>query len=413
MKASGIIVEYNPFHNGHAYHVQQTKKLTNADIIIAVMSGPFLQRGEPALVSKWARTQMALANGVDIVVELPYAFATQKAETFANGAISILDALRVSEICFGSENGNIEHFHNTITIRQTEQDLFNHLVQQYTKTGMSYAKATSEAFASLQKNMATIDVSEPNNILGLHYTEAIIEQKSSIIASTIKRFASHYHDETFQDERIASATSIRKQLFHEQKTFSAIAPFVPNITKLLLEQYKHSYHLLHNWENYFHLLKYKLLTMSPSQLQHIYEVEEGLENRILSSIQEATSFMRFMEVLKTKRYTWTRLQRICTHILTNTTKEEMQKTYIEQHAQYIRLLGMSQKGQTYISSIKKQITLPLLSHTKTLQHPLLDIDRKASAVYFSILQEPLCGEMIKRDITQHPIRYDETQHVFL
>ncbi len=377
------------------------------------MSGPFLQRGEPALVSKWTRTQMALANGVDIVVELPYAFATQKAETFANGAISILDALRVSEVCFGSESGNIEHFHNTVTLRQTEQDAFHSLVQQYSKAGMSYAKATSEAFSSLQKDIATIDISEPNNILGLHYTEAIIGQKSLMKASTIKRFASHYHDETFQDERIASATSIRKQLFNEQQTFSAIIPFVPKITKLLLERYKHSYHLLHNWEHYFHLLKYKLLTMSSAQLQNIYEVEEGLEHRILSSIREATSFAKFMEVLKTKRYTWTRLQRICTHILTNTTKEEMQKAHVEQHTQYIRLLGMSQKGQAYISAIKKQITLPLLSHTKTFQHPLLDIDRKASAAYFSILQGNLCGEMIKRDITQHPIRYDETQHMFL
>ncbi|WP_081625568.1 nucleotidyltransferase [Bacillus sp. 123MFChir2] len=413
MKASGIVVEYNPFHNGHAYHVQQTKKLTNADIIIAVMSGPFLQRGEPALVSKWARTQMALANGVDIVVELPYAFATQKAETFADGAISILDALRVSEVCFGSESGNIEHFYNTVTLRQAEQVAFHSLVQQYLKTGMSYAKATSEAFSSLQKNIATIDISEPNNILGMHYIEAIIKQKSLMKASTIMRFASHYHDETFQDERIASATSIRKQLFNDPKNFSAIIPFIPKATKLLLEQYIHSYRLLHNWEHYFHLLKYKLLTMSPLQLQNIYEVEEGLEHRILSSIQEATSFTKFMETLKTKRYTWTRLQRICTHILTNTTKEEIHKAHVEQHAQFIRLLGMSQKGQSYISAMKKQITLPLLSHTKVLQHPLLDIDRRASAVYFSILQGTLCGEMIKRDITQHPIRYDEAQHTFL
>ncbi|HDX9589432.1 TPA: nucleotidyltransferase [Bacillus pseudomycoides] len=413
MKASGIVVEYNPFHNGHAYHMQQTKKLTNADIIIAVMSGPFLQRGEPALVSKWARTQMALANGVDIVVELPYAFATQKAETFANGAISILDALRVSEVCFGSESGNIEHFYNTVTLRQTEQNTFHSLIQQYSKTGMSYAKATSEAFSSLQKNITTIDISEPNNILGMHYIEAIIKQKSLMKASTITRFASHYHDETFQDERIASATSIRKQLFNNQENFSTIIPFVPKITKLFLEQYKHSYHLLHNWEHYFHFLKYKLLTMSPSQLQNIYEVEEGLEHRILSSIQEATSFTKFMEVLKTKRYTWTRLQRICTHILTNTTKEEMYKAHVEQHAQYIRLLGMSQKGQAYISAIKKQITLPLLSHAKTFQHPLLDIDRKASSAYCSILQGSLCSEMIKRDITQHPVRFNEIQHIFL
>lgn len=413
IKASGIVVEYNPFHNGHAYHVQQTKKLTQADIIIAVMSGAFLQRGEPALLSKWYRTKMALAGGVDLVVELPYTFATQKAETFANGAVSILEALGVSDICFGSENGHIQNFYNTLSLRQKEQDNFNHFVQQFMKAGNSYAKATSEAFSHIKQSIATVDMSQPNNILGLHYIDAILSQKSTIKAHTIKRFASHYHDETFQDERIASATSIRKELFSENGSFTAIYPFVPNSTAALLEQYKHTYHCLHNWEKYFPFLKYKLMTMSPSELQHIYEIEEGLEHRILSKMQGTSSFLSFMEALKTKRYTWTRLQRACTHILTYTTKEEIEQANIQEHAAYVRLLGMSQKGQTYISNSKKKMELPLLSHTKTFQHPILDIERKANAVYFSILQEPLRTEMIKKDITHHPIRYDETTGKFL
>ncbi|PGH85802.1 hypothetical protein CN899_08175 [Bacillus thuringiensis] len=408
-----MVVEYNPFHNGHLYHVQQTKKLTQSDIIIAVMSGPFLQRGEPALISKWYRTKMALANGVDLVVELPYVFATQKAETFANGAISILNALRVSEICFGSEDGQIENFYNTISVQKNEEETFNCLVKQFMDAGNSYAKATSDAFSHILTSEKNIDMSQPNNILGFQYMKAILSQNSSIQAQTIKRFASHYHDETFNDQHIASATSIRKQLFSEEGSFTTIEPFLPQATTSLLANYKQNYGILHNWEQYFSFFKYKLMTMSSGDLRHIYEIEEGLEHRILSKIQNSSSFYSFMEALKTKRYTWTRLQRACTHILTNTTKEEIRSANIEQHAPYIRLLGMSQKGQTYLSKNKKKIELPILTHTKTFDHAALDIEKKANSVYFSIMHEPLRTQLLKQDITHHPIRYDETTTKFL
>ncbi|HDR7734536.1 TPA: nucleotidyltransferase [Bacillus thuringiensis] len=408
-----MVVEYNPFHNGHLYHVQETKKLTQSDIIIAVMSGPFLQRGEPALISKWYRTKMALANGVDLVVELPYVFATQKAETFANGAISILNALRVSEICFGSEDGQIENFYNTISVQKNEEETFNCLVKQFMDAGNSYAKATSDAFSHILTSEKNIDMSQPNNILGFQYIKAILSQNSSIQAQTIKRFASHYHDETFNDQHIASATSIRKQLFSEEGSFTTIEPFLPQATTSLLANYKQNYGILHNWEQYFSFFKYKLMTMSSGDLRHIYEIEEGLEHRILSKIQNSSSFYSFMEALKTKRYTWTRLQRACTHILTNTTKEEIRSANIEQHAPYIRLLGMSQKGQTYLSKNKKKIELPILTHTKTFDHAALDIEKKANSVYFSIMHEPLRTQLLKQDITHHPIRYDETTTKFL
>ncbi|MFV5171778.1 nucleotidyltransferase [Bacillus cereus] len=393
--------------------MQQTKKLTQSDIIIAVMSGPFLQRGEPALISKWYRTKMALANGVDLVVELPYVFATQKAETFANGAISILNALRVSEICFGSEDGQIENFYNTISIQKNEEETFNCLVKQFMDAGNSYAKATSDAFSHILTSEKNIDMSQPNNILGFQYMKAILSQNSSIQVQTIKRFASHYHDETFNDQHIASATSIRKQLFSEEGSFTTIEPFLPQATTSLLANYKQNYGILHNWEQYFSFFKYRLMTMSPGDLRHIYEIEEGLEHRILSKIQNSSSFYSFMEALKTKRYTWTRLQRACTHILTNTTKEDIRSANIEQHAPYIRLLGMSQKGQTYLSKNKKKIELPILTHTKTFDHAALDIEKKANSVYFSIMHEPLRTQLLKQDITHHPIRYDETTTKFL
>ncbi|TKV47582.1 nucleotidyltransferase, partial [Bacillus sp. PIC28] len=313
----------------------------------------------------------------------------------------------------GSEDGQIENFYNTISIQKNEEETFNCLVKQFMDAGNSYAKATSDAFSHILTSEKNIDMSQPNNILGFQYMKAILSQNSSIQAQTIKRFASHYHDETFNDQHIASATSIRKQLFSEEGSFTTIEPFLPQATTSLLANYKQNYGILHNWEQYFSFFKYRLMTMSPGDLRHIYEIEEGLEHRILSKIQNSSSFYSFMEALKTKRYTWTRLQRACTHILTNTTKEDIRSANIEQHAPYIRLLGMSQKGQTYLSKNKKKIELPILTHTKTFDHAALDIEKKANSVYFSIMHEPLRTQLLKQDITHHPIRYDETTTKFL
>ncbi|MER2258537.1 MAG: nucleotidyltransferase family protein, partial [Priestia megaterium] len=195
MQAVGIIVEYNPFHNGHAYHLQQAKQQTGADCVIAVMSGHFLQRGEPALVSKWSRTRMALAAGADLVVELPYAFSTQKAETFASGAISILESLRADFICFGSENGNIDSFTRTADLLEAHESELSALIQQEMKKGNSYPKAASNAFLQLFTK-APIDLSQPNNVLGMSYVAAIKKQHASIKPYTITRIQSHYHDDS-------------------------------------------------------------------------------------------------------------------------------------------------------------------------------------------------------------------------
>ena len=146
MQAVGIIVEYNPFHNGHAYHLQQAKQQTGADCVIAVMSGHFLQRGEPALVSKWSRTRMALAAGADLVVELPYAFSTQKAETFASGAISILESLHADFVCFGSENGNIDSFTRTADLLEAHESELSALIQQEMKKREQLSKSSFQCF---------------------------------------------------------------------------------------------------------------------------------------------------------------------------------------------------------------------------------------------------------------------------
>lgn len=400
MSVVGLVVEYNPFHNGHLYHLRESIKKSNASVVIAVMSGHFLQRGEPAIVSKWTRTKMALYCGVDLVVELPYAFATQKAETFASGAVSILDALGCDHLCFGSELGDINPFISTNHFLEQSKAEYEDLIQHYVKTGISYPNALTLAYKNLNGDKELLDLSLPNNILGFYYVRAILKQHSNIEPLTIKRTSAGYHDEQFRSPTIASATSIRKALFSENHH---IQSYVPEVTLQLLQENKKDYHL-HRWELYFQLLKYRIMTMTTKEIGSIYEVEEGLEHRIKRCIQSALSFQEFMESLKTKRYTWTRLQRLCTHILTNTTKEQMKCMNEGQTSPYVRLLGMSTEGQAYLSHIKKQLMLPLISKVTAFDHPLLDLDIKAAHAYQMIYDEPIRTKRLKEEFSTPPIR---------
>lgn len=396
MQAVGIIVEYNPFHNGHAYHLQQAKQQTGADCVIAVMSGHFLQRGEPALVSKWSRTRMALAAGADLVVELPYAFSTQKAETFASGAISILESLHADFVCFGSENGNIDSFTRTADLLEAHESELSALIQQEMKKGNSYPKAASNAFLQLFTE-APIDLSQPNNVLGMSYVAAIKKQHASIKPYTITRIQSHYHDDSLSSSFISSATSIRKAIF-DSSSHGDLSKHMPVSTANELTAYKQAHGQFHHWEHYFPFLKYKLLTTPLYDLQRIYEIEEGIEHRLLSYISSATSFEDFLTKVKTKRYTRTRLQRMCVHLLTNTTKSEMQ-----QADPYIRLLGMSKTGQGYLKTIKKKLSLPIVSTVSQCKLKEIDIDIKATHVYSMPFQEPLRSQFMKQEYTQPPI----------
>jgi len=404
MKAVGIVVEYNPFHNGHLYHVQQAKEKSGADIVIAVMSGPFLQRGEPAIVSKWARTEMALKGGVNIVVELPYSFATQHASIFASGAVDILHSLGCDYICFGSESGNIQEFIQTFDYLQKNEALENEYIKQYVNEGYSYPKAKSFAIEQITSTISgqPLNLSTPNNILGYEYYKAVKKNHYPIELLTIARKQADYHDEYFSSETIASATSIRKEMLKED-SIQSIEPFIPGSTLHILQTYKDNYQVFHTWENYWSYLKFRLLQLTPRELASIYEVEEGLENRIIKYAKQADSFHHFMSLIKTKRYTWTRLQRICVHILTNTTKVEMSNLT---KPAYIRLLGTSKMGRTYLKEKKKNILLPVISKLSSYQHHQLDLDIRASRIF--AFGAPLSSqqELIDIDYKMPPIMID-------
>ncbi len=411
MRAVGVVVEYNPFHNGHYYHIQESRKVTEADLVIAVMSGNFLQRGEPALVSKWARTKMALEGGADLVIELPYVFATQKAEIFAFGAVALLHALGVDSICFGSESGEIRSFRNTLEEMKGRKETFDVLIKQALEQGKSYPRAASDAFHSLKLADSAVDLSQPNNILGFHYVEAIDKLNSTIQPFTIKRTKAHYHDQHFADQHIASATSIRTNLFSEKTNLEEIQNVIPETTYSHLLSYKKSFEMFHHWENYFAYFKYRLLSSTPEELRQIYEVEEGLENRLLQHITSAETFKEFMEQIKTKRYTWTRLQRVCTHILTNTSKLLMKEN--SEQPTYIRLLGTTLVGQDYLNGIKKNVAIPIVSKLSAFSNEQINLDIKASNVYASCLNEPYRSMLIKQEFSNPPIRYDQNNKQFL
>ncbi len=401
MKAVGLIVEYNPFHNGHAYHLQSAKETAQADVVVAVMSGNFLQRGEPALVSKWVRTKMALLNGVDIVLELPYQFATQKAETFANGAVSILDAIGCHSLCFGSESGDITSFVQTVDYLDSHKEIFDENIKKNIKTGVSFPKALSLSFQSLSSTENLVSLEKPNNILGFHYIKALKHQKSPIIPLTVKRKNADYHDEHFATETIASATSIRKALFASKENNSPIEQYVPDATSRLLKEYLNDYGNFHEWEHYWNYLRLRLLHCKPEDLREIYEVEEGIEHRLIAVALEATNFKEFMQKIKTKRYTWTRLQRICLHILTNTKKADMIRT--TDKATYLRLLGMTAIGKEYLNKFKSQFTLPLISKLSAYKENDIYLDIKASRVYSFGLGNQTQNKLLNQEFKQPPI----------
>jgi predicted nucleotidyltransferase len=378
MKAAGVIVEYNPFHNGHFHHLTETKKMTKADVIIAVMSGNFLQRGEPAIVSKWSRTKMALSSGADIVIELPYSFATQHAEVFASGAVALLDAMRCTSFCFGSESGDIDVFEQTVEYLHNNEEIYNTFVKKFIKEGMSYPSALSKAFQSLETPEELVDLSLPNNILGFHYLQSRNAMQSDMKAFTLGRKNANYHDEDFSDDAIASATSIRKEIRNKEGQVETVNSFVPPATMRELEEYQNTYGILHDWERYWDCLKYKIISSSGEQLSAIYEIEEGIENRLIAAARSSSSFHEFMETVKTKRYTWTRLQRMALHILTNTSKTEMGTG---RSPEYIRLLGMTTKGRKYLNQYKKKLSLPLVSKLGAAEYEGISLDIRAAEVY--------------------------------
>ena len=405
MKACGVVVEYNPFHNGHAYHVQKAKEVSHAEIVIAVMSGNFLQRGEPAIIDKFHRARAALFSGVDIVLELPYAYAVQNSDYFARGAVQVLHAIGASSICFGSEAGNASPFIAANLVQKERREEYEKELKVRLQQGLSYPEASMHAYARIGLVNKEFDLSQPNNILGMGYVKAILEQTLPLEIYTIKRLNNHYHDPEITDS-IASATSIRKEIIEQQKLTTEARAALPSITVKELKQYKQTASLWHDWEHYFQLVNYRVQTMTPQELRQIHGVTEGLEYRLKKTAKQADNMEEWLSLIKTKRYTWTRIQRLFTHVLTNTKKYELESFLSEdQELPYIRVLGMTEQGQKYLNQVKKTIEIPILSGYRKNMHPFMQMEEKASLSYYSILKPATRKKLFKQELIG-PIRID-------
>ncbi len=398
MKSVGLVVEYNPFHNGHLYHLTKSKALVEADVVIVVMSGHFTQRGEPTVVNKWLRTEMALFNGADLVVELPYAYSVQHASLFAHGAISILEHLKVDEVVFGSECGEIDILKSHQAFIQSEA--YQQAFQSFLSTGDSVPRASEKALQQLMQHQSF--KAAPNDTLGLHYLNAIDQLQANIIPKTIQRIHSHYHETAPVHDAIASATSVRAL----RQAHESITSYVPKTVATSLAQDESITGVYHDFEAYFPMLKQKILTLTPFHLVQIHDMEEGLEYRLYDAMMKSQSFDEFMNHVKTKRYTRTRIQRICAHILTHTTKDYIASLHLSKPAPYVRILGTTQAGRHYLKQIKKEVTVPIYSKFSSKAHPMLLHEQAVTAAYSAILPEPHCASLNKREYLQFPLHID-------
>lgn len=374
MKAIGVIVEYNPFHNGHKYHLKKAREVTGADVVIAVMSGDFTQRGEVACFSRWKRTEMALENGIDMVVELPAFYSSQSAEIFAEGAVKILSQLDVDAIVFGSESSDIKNLEKIAVLEESID--FKKNLEWELKNGLSYPSAYS---AALQKSGANFTI-KSNDILGIEYLKAIKKTGKEIQAIPIQRIGAGYHDIHAQGE-IASATGIRRMFRENEK----LEKFIPEESKIHMSGEKMA--LL---EEYYPLIRYEIIN-NFEKIGKIQDVAEGFENRIFELAMKYKDFNEFFSEMITKRYTIGRLQRILIHILIGLTSELTADA--RKNLPYVRILGFNGKGRMYLkklketgdSTIKRATILTGLKNIQKIlterERELLEFNERASLIY--------------------------------
>lgn len=414
MRVVGLVVEYNPFHNGHAYHLNQAKTLTNADYVIAIMSGNFLQRGMPSLLDKWTRTQMALNNGIDLVIQLPVYYSSSSAEYFASSSIQLLNELGVvNSICFGSECGNIELLKDIATVLVEEPNIYRSFLQDYLRKGLSFPLARSNALidyfnktnASNLYNLQEIKVvlESPNNILGIEYMKALIKSHSTLTPITIKRKTSGYHDISMKDS-ITSASAIRHSL-EKNNLIDELEGHVPTESYGIMKK-NHKIIFPIFTDDFSSILYFALLNKKPNELLDYVDVSEGLEDRILHYCKEFKSISDLIDKVKTKRFTYTRIQRTLFHILLEIKKTDFQVFNNNNYSQYIKILGFNKNSQPLLKYLKRNANLPIISNVNksfnyltTPAIKMLEKDIYATNVYNLIVYQKY-GNQIPNDLNK-------------
>ena len=376
MKITGIVIEYNPFHYGHKHHIDQARLKTSPDVLVGVMSGHFVQRGEMAIIDKWQRSQTALENGVDLVLELPTIISLQAAQEFANGAINILNQALVTDLVFGSESNDLE------TIQEIA-DLpiqANHLKESM-RTGLSYPQALSLYAGDY----------DPNDILGIAYAKAA--KNTNITLHTIQR-TNAYHSESL-DEGFASATAIRKAVMLKQD----IQAFTP------MHQLN-DLPIIPHWDLYYPLLRYKLLSTPKDQLASIFLVSEGIENHLINMANQHHDVTSFFDAAVNRRYSKARIQRVCAHILLHTTKGFAQQLPTNLP---LRVLGFNHNGLQALQYYKSQ-EIHVATRFNQLPEHLRKYEYHVTNCYTLPFDQTTRNQLLQREVGPPIILEKETSH---
>jgi predicted nucleotidyltransferase len=402
MRVLGLIVEYNPFHNGHLYHLEQSKSMCNADYVVCVMSGNFIQRGEPAIINKWARTKMALQCGIDLVIELPVPYAMASAEFFAYGAVKILNDIGVVDyLCFGSEKADIDTFCTIADILIHEPEEYKQILKQSLAKGISFPASRELALKKYlcEKGSQISDIeaviSSPNNILGIEYIKALKRLNSRIVPLSIKRINNSYNSAEITGS-ISSATSIRKLISLERGLKEQLDMVLPaNCVKILEDEFNSGRGPIYP-NLYEQLIISSIRRMSAEELKLLPYVKEGIENRIKSAAKAGGTLDELIESISTKRYTRTRVQRILSSLMTGFTSEEFDTFNKYGGPQYARILGLNNKGRQLLSMINKSSHLPIITKTANFSkscNPLLkrmlEIESFATDMYVLGYSNPI------------------------
>lgn len=399
MKIIGIITEYNPFHNGHQYQIQEIRKKEQADYVIVAMSGDFVQRGGPSMVDKYTKTRMALSCGADLVIMLPTCVSLSSAESFARGGVSILSSLGIDCLTYGCETPDLDQLRGFASFFQNEDVLFSSFIKEKLKKGCSYPLARQEAFTDyLNQHSSTSPflhqafpnstpnpklLSSPNNILGIEYEKAILNLKISLQTSPMKRIGKGYHD-TDSTHEYSSASAIRSHIF---STNDLPATGIPPQAFFILEEALKVCGPV-NDELFSNLFEYELLQLNPSVLMNYQDCSKELAHRIMSHKEQYQSFSQFLSLIKTKGYTQTRIQRLFMQILLKITSQSQERLSLCHYAPYARVLGFCSQSEPLLTELTKRSSIPILtsvsqakSKLENLSYEMFQEDLYASDLY--------------------------------
>ena len=398
MKVAGIIAEFNPFHNGHKYLIQEAKKKANADFVVVLMSGSFTQNGNVAIYDKFKRAKAAIEEGVDLVIELPTFYSISSGEYFATGAIDLLNKLNIIDyVFFGSESGDINDIADIANVELINKEQILKLTKEEKKKGITYAKAHENALKSYLTPPQIKELQKPNNILAIEYLKALKKTNSKIIPYTVKRKGNSISDTNIEkEENFTSATSIRQYIMLK-KDLKILEKYVPdNMYEIMLTQKP----LLN--DDIYNIIKFSILNNMKNiqNLQSINGITEGIENKIISALSISKSYDEFIHNIKSKRYTLSSIKRMILNILLNITKIDFNKLYL--NINYAHILSMSSNGKTLLSSLSNVSNINLLTKISPKVLNLLNETDKQSLdidIFASNILSILLNENINKDYT--------------